>query len=225
MGLAFLITTDNLQLLSERKVLKQHEYAALLDATAVLDAAQYEAHRLLDEAQQAADEQQRAGYAAGWQAAQAEHAARTLSLAWQADAERLAQRERLAGLVAAAVGRFLGDMAPEQLYAAALQRIDALLAEEPVVAITVAPQRRAVAEAALAQALHGRPLAGRYRVAVDPALGADDCRIRTASGHIEIGLQAQIAALQRSVVDAAPGAWAPPGRPEPPCSPIQGQHP
>ncbi|MEK7890358.1 HrpE/YscL family type III secretion apparatus protein, partial [Burkholderia contaminans] len=32
MGLAFLITSDNLQLLSERKVLKEREYAALLDA-------------------------------------------------------------------------------------------------------------------------------------------------------------------------------------------------
>ncbi len=30
MGLAFLITTENLQLLSERKVLKEAEYAALL---------------------------------------------------------------------------------------------------------------------------------------------------------------------------------------------------
>ncbi|MDI9654582.1 HrpE/YscL family type III secretion apparatus protein, partial [Burkholderia cenocepacia] len=28
MGLAFLITSDNLQLLSERKVLKEREYAA-----------------------------------------------------------------------------------------------------------------------------------------------------------------------------------------------------
>ena len=33
MGLAFLITTENLQLLSERKVLKENEYAALLDAS------------------------------------------------------------------------------------------------------------------------------------------------------------------------------------------------
>ena len=46
MGLAFLISTDHLQLLSERKVFKEAEYAALLDAAAVLDAARAEEVRI-----------------------------------------------------------------------------------------------------------------------------------------------------------------------------------
>ena len=50
MGLAFLITSDNLRLLSERKVLKEAEYAALLDAASVIETAQQEAARIVERA-------------------------------------------------------------------------------------------------------------------------------------------------------------------------------
>jgi type III secretion protein L len=52
MGLAFLITSDNLQILSERKVLKEAEYSALLEASSVIDAARTEAARMARQAGQ-----------------------------------------------------------------------------------------------------------------------------------------------------------------------------
>ena len=61
MGLAFLITTDKLQILSERKVLKQHEYAALLDATSILGNAQEERERLREDAESHRQQQLKAG--------------------------------------------------------------------------------------------------------------------------------------------------------------------
>ena len=71
MGLAFLITTDKLQILSERKVLKQHEYAALLDATSILGNAQQERERLLEDAQAQREQQLKAGYDEGYEKANA----------------------------------------------------------------------------------------------------------------------------------------------------------
>ncbi|HEY9063493.1 MAG TPA: HrpE/YscL family type III secretion apparatus protein, partial [Burkholderiaceae bacterium] len=76
MGLAFLITTENLQLLSERKVLKEAEYAALLDAGGVLEAARGEAARIAAQAQLAAQRAREAGHAEGLRLAKAEYAER-----------------------------------------------------------------------------------------------------------------------------------------------------
>jgi len=120
MGLAFLITADNLQLLSERKVLKSHEYAALLDANAVLAAAQGEAQRLVDAGTEEADAHRRAGYEAGWAEAQAGFAARFMQQAWTQDAERRAQRVAIARLVVRAVEGLLSEHPPERLLAAAI---------------------------------------------------------------------------------------------------------
>ena len=80
MGLAFLITADNLQLLSERKVLKAHEYSALLDATAVLNAAQSEAKRVQADANASVRVRHRQGYDDGWAQAQADFAARHMAV-------------------------------------------------------------------------------------------------------------------------------------------------
>lgn len=208
MGLAFLITADNLQLLSERKVLKAHEYAALLDAKAVLAEAQGEAHRLVEAGAEESDAHRRAGWEAGWAEAQAEFAARFMNQAWTQDAERHAQRVAIARLVVRAVERLLSELPPERLLAAALERVDTLLAGEPAVTMCVAPMRMATAEGALRLVAEEGRCAVPIRIVPDPELGLDDCRLVTLSGHIDIGLEAQVEAIRRSLLGDTAGAAA-----------------
>jgi type III secretion protein L len=199
MGLAFLITAEHLHLLSERKVLKADEYAALLDADAVIATAQREASRVRIDAERDAKQRLRDGYHQGWREAQAEHVQRHLAQAWATEHAVYAQREAMARLVVETLAQSLGELPPALRYEAVLRRLEAMWAHEPVVTLWVAEGSREDAEAALTRVLDGTRHAGQVRVAIDDTLAGDECRLQTAAGHVEMGLQAQVEALRRAL--------------------------
>src|SRR5206468_10227388 len=145
------ITTENLQLLSERKVLKEAEYAALLDAGAVVEAARGEAARIVAEAEADARRARDAGHAEGLQRAQAEYAQRLASDALATQAQLHGLRSAMASIVVKAVGQFMADADPAALLAAALARVEALIRSEPFITMRVAPAQEAALRAVLAR--------------------------------------------------------------------------
>jgi type III secretion protein L len=199
MGLAFLITAEHLHLLSERKVLKADEYSALLDANEVIGTAQREASRVRKDAERDAQQRRRDGYRKGWSEAQAEHAGRHLAQAWANEHAVHAQREAVARLVVDALAYALGELPPSLRYESVLRRIEAMWAREPVVTLHVATGAREEAEVAVRRVLEGTRHTGQVHIAVDESLAGDECRLQTASGHVEMGLQAQVEALRRAL--------------------------
>lgn len=199
MGLAFLITAEHLHLLSERKVLKADEYGALLDANEVIGAAQREASRVRKDADRDAQQRLRDGYHKGWREAQAEHAKRHLAQAWANEHAVYVQREAMARLVVETLAQSLGELPPALRYEAVLRRLEVMWANEPVVTLWVAAGAREEAETALRRVLDGTRHAGQVHVMVDDTLSGDECRLQTAAGRVEMGLQAQIEALRRAL--------------------------
>jgi len=199
MGLAFLISTDNLQLLSERKVFKQAEYAALLDAAAVLDAARDEAARIADQLAREAAHALEQGRAEGLRRAQAEYAQRLAADALATQRQLQALREAMAQIVVRAVGQFMSDVDPARLLESALRRVDALLRAEPFVALRVAPAQADALRRALAALGQDAGWALGAAVSADPALADGQCVVSTASGTLEIGVDAQLEAFRMAV--------------------------
>jgi type III secretion protein L len=199
MGLAFLITAEHLHLLSERKVLKADEYGALLDANEVIGAAQREAVRVRKDADRDAQQRLRDGYHKGWREAQAEHAKRHLAQAWANEHAVYVQREAMARLVVETLAQSLGELPPSQRYEAVLRRLEVMWANEPIVTLWVAAGAREEAETALRRVLDGTRHTGQVHVMVDDTLSGDECRLQTAAGRVEMGLQAQIEALRRAL--------------------------
>jgi type III secretion protein L len=200
MGLAFLITTDQLQLLSERKVLKEAEYAALLDASAVVEAARQEARRIEQQARQQAEDSRRQGHGQGLEAARAEYAQQLLGEALASQRQLQALRTSMAQIVVQAVQQFLSDADPAALLATALRRVDMLVRHEPFVTLRVAPAQEAAVRTALGQLGGELPWAQAMSVVVDPALPLQACVLQTPSGLLEIGVDAQLEAF-RAVVE------------------------
>jgi type III secretion protein L len=199
MGLAFLITAEHLHLLSERKVLKADEYSALLDANDVIGTAQREASRVRRDAERDAQQRQRDGYRKGWREAQAEHARRHLAQAWATEHAVHAQREAVARLVVEALAQSLGELPPSLRYESVLRKIEAIWAHEAIVTLWVAAGAREEAEVAVRRVLEGTRHTGQVRVAIDESLAGDECRLQTTSGHVEMGLAAQVEALRRAL--------------------------
>ncbi len=199
MGLAFLITTDNLQLLSERKVLKQAEYAALLDAQAVIDAARSEAQRIVQAATRQADELRRQGYEDGFQAAKGAYADKLLEAAIGSQSQLQGVRNAMAGLLTKAVQQFILDADPGELFAAALLRVDTLIRNEPFVNVRIAPRDEATFRQVLSRMSVEAAWAMTVSVQADPSLPEGACILQTASGTLEIGVDAQMQAFQRAI--------------------------
>lgn len=199
MGLAFLITAEHLHLLSERKVLKADEYGALLDANEVISSAQREASRVRKDADRDAQQRLRDGYQKGWREAQADHAKRHLAQAWANEHAVYVQREAMARLVVETLAQSLGELPPALRYEAVLRRLEVMWASEPVVTLHVAAGAREEAETAVRRVVDGTRHTGQVHVTVDDALTGDECRLQTASGRVEMGLQAQVEALRRAL--------------------------
>lgn len=199
MGLAFLITSERLQLLSERKVLKQSDYAAMLEAAGVVEAAQAEARRLHDEALADARREREAAHAEGLAEARTEQAAQALDAAMVLQRQLDALRESVARLVTRAVTQIVAAADARDVFAAALERVDGLVRDERFVAVRVAPAQAA----ALQEALHtlGGRLGWPLRVAVetDATLPDGACTMQTPSGTLDLGVPAQIEAFVRAV--------------------------
>lgn len=199
MGLAFLITTENLQLLSERKVLKQVEYSALLDSAQVLEAARGEGQRIVAQATHEADERKRRGYEEGMRAARAEVAQSLVSQAQAAQRQLGQLRASMAGIVVKAVGQFMADADPALLYQAALLRVEALIRDEAFISVRVAPAQEAALRKALERLRAEASWALAVSVQADASLPEGACTVSTASGSVDIGLDAQLEVFRRAI--------------------------
>lgn len=209
MGLAFLITTESLRLLSERKVLKESEYTSMLDAAGLLEAARQEGERITRQAARQAEDSRRRGYREGFAAGRAEHAQRLLTDAAALQQQLAALRTAMAQIVVKGVAQFVGETEPGLLIGRALERVDALIRDEQFLSIRVAPGREALVRAAVARWHGSGTVPPGVAIQADPALQGDDCIVQSPSGTLEIGLAAQLEAFRRAIEQpstARPGA-------------------
>ncbi len=199
MGLAFLITTGSLQLLSERKVLKAEEYSTLLDAERLIETAQEEAERLRQQAQDAFDKHNRAGYTQGLARAQEDYAAKLCSTAAESAAALQAMRTTMADIVVRAVREMVASADPAQLYEAALKKVSMMADDTAFITVRVHPSEEAVMwqVAGAMSASHGD--IPTMRIVADEGLEKGRLVIETAGGTVEAGIDAQIAALCKAL--------------------------
>jgi type III secretion protein L len=198
-GLAFLITTEKLQLLSERKVLKEAEYAALLDASALVDAARREGERIVRQSTRQAEEARQRAYQDGLAAARAEQAQRVVSEAVATERQLRALRGAMAQIVVKGVSQFVDELDAGTLIERALQRVDLLIRDESFLSVRVSPGHEATLRQAIARLQGEGGLPANVTVQADPALPAGGCVVQSASGTLEIGVDAQIEAFRKAI--------------------------
>ncbi|HEX7684471.1 MAG TPA: type III secretion system stator protein SctL [Trinickia sp.] len=215
MGLAFLITGENLQMLSERRVLKEHEYSALLDANSIVTTAKKEAERIVADAEQRQEQMLRQGYDEGFERGEREGAARAFAAALDTAHALALSRRKMADMVVRGLRELVGEFERERIFELALKRIDAYVRDEAFLVVRVAPDsvdvmKQAVANRreAMAGEAHDDAAALRaqaIRVVADASLGNDDCVVETPAGSIDARLSTQIDAI-RTAIDARRGA-------------------
>jgi type III secretion protein L len=214
MGLAFLITSDNLQILSERKVLKESEYSALLDANAIIGVAQQESSRIVSDAEQRKEETLQRGYQEGFSKGELDGAQRAFAATLDAGQALALTRQTMAEMVVRALRELVGEFDRVSMFKLALQRIDALVRDEAFLIVRVAPSALESMRTALAshrdaqgqdgaESGHADPAklrAQSMRIVEDASLADTDCVVETPSGTIDARLSTQIAAIRAALV-------------------------
>ncbi|RDU98065.1 type III secretion system stator protein SctL [Trinickia dinghuensis] len=209
MGLAFLITSENLQMLSERRVLKEHEYSALLDANSIVLTAKKEAERIVADAERRRDEMRRQGYDEGFARGEREGAERAVAATLDTAHALALSRAKMADMVVRGLRELVGEFERERIFELALKRIDAFVRDEAFLVVRVAPDavdamKQTVADHrnAMTDEAHAAESALRaqaVRVVADASLGSGDCIVETPAGSIDARLSTQIDAIRSAI--------------------------
>lgn len=199
MALAFLITSENLQLLSERKVLKEAEYAALLEAGDVIAVARQEAQALREQATMLAQRDRERGYEEGLAQGRADHADGMLDAAQDSQAQLNALRDAMARLVTKAVTQIVAEADVSRVFECALMKVEALVRDESFVSVRVAVEQEPALQAAFDSLRRRQGWALKVAIQADPSLPEGACVMQTASGSLDLGVQAQIDAFARAI--------------------------
>lgn len=186
-----LVHADDAALLfSERAVIKRDERQSFADAVALLGAVREAQARAVQTADAAREE----AYAGALAEARAEIdnvlAGEIAQFAASIDAQAQARRNEIAEAALAAVRAVLGELDDAMLMPALVARALDRLQPQGAVIVAVAPD---MAEKVAAR-LEALP---EVSILPDPALGAQDCAIRTEQGQVIASLSVQLETLAK----------------------------
>jgi type III secretion protein L len=183
---------------------------SLLDAAAAVEEsarrlladAAVEAERLIADAQARFDAAHQQGIAQGEQEGLQQWTARALHGAAGVQQTLERQNVRLGSIVSMAVERIVAQEDKEALYKRAIQAVQHIVKEVPLLTLRVSPGDHAAAQKAVEAAIEdGRSLP--IEVVADATLALGSCVFESDQGVIDAGLETQLAAIQRAVQRAS----------------------
>jgi type III secretion protein L len=183
---------------------------SLLDAAAsveesakrLLADAAVKAEQLIADAQDRFDTAHQQGVAQGEQEGLRQWSARALRGAAGVQQALEKQNVRLGRIVSLAVERIVAQEDKEALYKRAIQAVNHIVKEVPLLTLRVSPGDHAAAQKAVeASAEDGRSLP--IEVVADTTLALGSCVFESDQGVIDAGLETQLAAIQRAVQRAS----------------------
>jgi type III secretion protein L len=183
---------------------------SLLDAAAAVEEsarrlladAAVEADRLIADAQARFDAAHQQGIAQGEQEGLQQWTARALRGAAGVQQALERQNVRLGSIVSMAVERIVAQEDKEALYKRAIQAVQHIVKEVPLLTLRVSPGDHAAAQKAVEAAIEdGRSLP--IEVLADATLALGSCVFESDQGVIDAGIETQLAAIQRAVQRAS----------------------
>lgn len=199
MGLALLLNAGELALAPERAWLKARDYAALLDAQGLLEAACVEAGRLKQQACDEAEAVRQAAREQGLKEGRAQAAAELAALSLRSARVLHRLEAAIARAVTATLGEMVQDLPADRLYESALRKAAKVVRGEAFLALRVPPSRESAARSALAALLDDGLLPGAVEVIVDASLADHACVMESEAGIVSAGLDVQLHAIGTAV--------------------------
>lgn len=187
------------QLPPERRLVKAEEYAALVEAAAVLAEAQARAAAIAAEAKAAYAAERERGYADGRAEAAMEAAEQQLetlsrTIAWFEQVEL-----EMVEVVIAALQKILGEMDPGELVRRVVHQALRTMRNQRQVTLRVAPEVVDAVQLHLREIMADYPGISFVEVTADSRLRAGGCILESELGVVEATVEVQLDALRRAL--------------------------
>ncbi|WP_051610018.1 HrpE/YscL family type III secretion apparatus protein [Terasakiella pusilla] len=190
------LNTDKLAAVEDQKILKASDYATLLEANAVLDAAKAEAEQIRKEAESLYESEKQRGYEDGLFEAKMEMTEQMITTVEQT-VEYLASVEQdIVNIVTEALEKVVTGIDAHDLIVKVVRNALQVVRSEKKVSVRVAPQNVEVLNDKLNEILALYPAILELQVQPDSRLNDQGCIIESPIGIVDASLDGQLDALK-----------------------------
>lgn len=203
MDAPFLLIADDLRVVPGRRVLKASEYAALVDAQGLLDAARRSAEASAERAKHEIQAERERGFREGADEARREAAATLTQIAAGAAATLARIEPLIVEAVMTALRGVLDDASAAVFYDAALRKVARLVRDQRFLTLRVAPDDESAARERLDALQAAGVFVGFVDIETDPTLAPRSAILRSESGTVDASLCLQLEGIAAALASEA----------------------
>jgi|GEM_PF-5761194 len=197
MGQSFLINREQLQVAADNKIIKHQDYAYIVDAVAIVEAARKEAHRILLEAAKEVERQKRLGYQTGWHDAQQRLALELTKVSASHARSLVAQQRTMVKAVVDICTVVLKAESRERIFDTAFKHVSEFVRIEQFLSVRVSNDDLSSARRAVNRMVEQYSSTRFINVVADELLEAGSCVIESEQGIIDASVSTYLEQLER----------------------------
>ena len=195
-----LVNKQNLQLASDRRLVKAAEVATVRTAEEIVAAAEAEAARIREEAKAAFEEEKKKGYEKGLADGKLEISMQKLDLIDSSVAFMESVEDKMADVVLKALRSCVVEIGDKEMVMQIVRKtMNAVIRTQRQVTLKVAPEMVEVVRARVAELKAAYSTIETLDVVEDPRLKGTACVLETEAGVAEASADTQIAAIEKSI--------------------------
>lgn len=195
-----LVNKQNLQLVSDRRLVKAADMATAQTATEIIAAAEAEAARIREEAKAAFEEEKKKGYEKGLADGKLEISMQKLDLVDSSVAFMESVEDKMADVVLKALRSCVVEIGDKEMVINIVRKtLAAVIRTQRQVTLKVAPEMAAVVRERIQAIIADYPTVTSVDVVEDSRLKGPACLLETEAGVADASVETQLAAIERSL--------------------------
>ena len=195
-----LVNKQNLQLVSDRRLVKAADMATAQTATEIIAAAEAEAARIREEAKAAFEEEKKKGYEKGLADGKLEISMQKLDLVDSSVAFMESVEDKMADVVLKALKSCVVEIGDKEMVMQIVRKtMNAVIRTQRQVTLKVAPEMVEVVRARVSDLKAAYATIETLDVVEDPRLAGAACILETEAGVADASVETQLAAIERSL--------------------------
>ena len=195
-----LVNKQNIQIVSDRRLVKAADVATVRTAEEIIAAAEAEAARIREEAKAAFEAEKKKGYEKGLADGKLEISMQKLDLVDSSVAFMESVEDKMADVVLKALRSCVVEIGDKEMVVQIVRKtMNAVIRTQRQVTLKVAPEMVEVVRARVAELKAAYTTIETLDVVEDPRLKGTACLLETEAGVAEASADTQIAAIEKSI--------------------------
>ena len=195
-----LLKKNDLRIDSAKRLVKADEIAILAKASDIVAAAEAEAAKILEDAKRTFEDQRVKGYEKGLSDGRQEILQQKLDLLEESVKYMESVEREMGAVVMKALRKCVQDIGDDEMVIQAVRRaMSTIVRSQRQITLRVPADKVETVKARMGDILKDYPAVNFTEVLEDPRLTGVSCVVETAAGLVETSIEAQLAAIERSI--------------------------